>query len=253
MNPFDAASPFDARYYFADARLLRASCIPTFPRSAQVALPGPRRGGPGGDAGRSAASARRRRPRRSCGPANWSRREEVYEEERRIQHNIRALVNCIRNQVSPAARPYVHLFATSADIMDTARALCLVEVTRKVLLPDLEDLVRKLIALARAARRHAADGPHAWPARRADHLRLRRGPVRFAAGPAHRESSPGGPRTCAANSPGRSAPTTPCRCCPAPIPPQVEAALMTQAGPAAAGDFQPGDAAGIRRRLSSTP
>ena len=50
--------------------------------------------------------------------------EEVYEEEKRIQHNIRALVNCIRKRVSAAARPYVHLFATSADIMDTARALC---------------------------------------------------------------------------------------------------------------------------------
>ena len=36
--------------------------------------------------------------------------EEVYEEERRIQHNIRALVNCIRQQVShvgPPLRPSV--------------------------------------------------------------------------------------------------------------------------------------------------
>jgi adenylosuccinate lyase len=34
--------------------------------------------------------------------------------------------------------------------MDSARALCLVEVTHKVLLPDLADLLRQLIALARA-------------------------------------------------------------------------------------------------------
>ena len=78
--------------------------------------------------------------------------EEVYEEERRIQHNIRALVNSIRNRISPESRPYVHLFATSADIMDTARALCLTELTRNVLVPDLAALLRQLIELAR---RHA--------------------------------------------------------------------------------------------------
>ena len=51
--------------------------------------------------------------------------------------------------------------------MDTARALSLVEVTRQVLLPDLKNLVRKLIALARE---HAATpqmgrthGQHAVP------------------------------------------------------------------------------------------
>jgi adenylosuccinate lyase len=91
----------------------------------------------------------------------------VYEEERRIQHNIRALVNCIGKQVSAKAKPYIHLFATSADIMDTARALCLVEVTRDVLAPDLLSLLRQLIDMARA---HAATpqmgrthGQHAVP------------------------------------------------------------------------------------------
>src|SRR5206468_1388861 len=75
--------------------------------------------------------------------------EAVYAEERRIQHNIRALVNCIRNRVSPEARPFVHLFATSADIMDTARALCLREVSRDVLVLMLSDLVCKLIQISR--------------------------------------------------------------------------------------------------------
>jgi adenylosuccinate lyase len=76
--------------------------------------------------------------------------DEVYEEERRIQHNIRALVNCIGKQVSATAKPYVHLFATSADIMDTARALCLVEVTRDVIVPDLVALMKQLIKVGRA-------------------------------------------------------------------------------------------------------
>jgi adenylosuccinate lyase len=93
--------------------------------------------------------------------------DEVYEEERRIQHNIRALVNCIGKQVSAMAKPYVHLFATSADIMDTARALCLVDVTRQVIVPDLIALEKQLIRMARA---HAATpqmgrthGQHAVP------------------------------------------------------------------------------------------
>ena len=38
---------------------------------------------------------------------------EVYEEQSRIRHNIRSLVNVIRRKISPEARPYVHLFATS--------------------------------------------------------------------------------------------------------------------------------------------
>jgi len=73
---------------------------------------------------------------------------EVYEEERRVHHNIRALVNCIRRRIPPEARPFVHLFATSADIMDTATALRYKEFVRDILLPDLIQLEKSLIALA---------------------------------------------------------------------------------------------------------
>ncbi|GAH76581.1 unnamed protein product, partial [marine sediment metagenome] len=66
--------------------------------------------------------------------------EEVYEEERRIKHDIRALVNCIRNKVSQEAKPYVHLFATSYDIVDTANALRYKDATYKVILPDMIEL-----------------------------------------------------------------------------------------------------------------
>ena len=165
MNPFDAASPFDARYYFADRAFFEklnryvsenaqvgylarveaalAEALAEFnlcPRQAAVEI---------------ARAAAQVTP------------EEVYEEERRIQHNIRALVNCIHKRVSAAAQPFVHLFATSADIMDTARAVSLVEVTRDVLVPDLIALERQLIVMARA---HAATpqmgrthGQHAVP------------------------------------------------------------------------------------------
>jgi adenylosuccinate lyase len=74
---------------------------------------------------------------------------EVYEEEQRVHHNIRALVKCIRQRISPEARPFVHLFATSADIMDSAAALRYKELVRDVLLPDLIGLENQLIALAR--------------------------------------------------------------------------------------------------------
>jgi adenylosuccinate lyase len=93
--------------------------------------------------------------------------DEVYEEEHRVHHNIRALVNCIRRRISPDSQPYVHLFATSADVMDTASALRYKELVRDVLLPDLIELQRLLIDLAR---KHADDvqvgrthGQHAVP------------------------------------------------------------------------------------------
>ncbi len=148
MNSFDAASPFDARYYFADAAFYER-LHPYVSEGAQVRYLARVEAAlvetladfkvcPRAAAAEIAAACNKITP------------EEVYEEEARIQHNIRALVNCIQAKVGPAARPYVHLFATSADIMDSARALCLAEVTRNVLLPDLVALEHKLIRLARA-------------------------------------------------------------------------------------------------------
>ena len=75
--------------------------------------------------------------------------EEVYEEQSRIRHNIRSLVNVIRRKISPEARPYVHLFATSADILDTATALRFKALTENVIIPDLVALEQQLIELAR--------------------------------------------------------------------------------------------------------
>src|SRR5213594_2225389 len=74
---------------------------------------------------------------------------EVMEEEQSLHHVVRALVNCIQKKVSPSARPYVHLFATSNDITDTATALRLKDLTINVLMPDLVELEQLLISLAR--------------------------------------------------------------------------------------------------------
>jgi adenylosuccinate lyase len=148
MNSFDAASPFDARYYFADEGFYQR-LHPFVSEGAQVqylARVEAALADTLADFGvcARAAAVEIDQACRKVTP------EEVYEEESRIQHNIRALVNCIRRQVSPSAQPYVHLFATSADIMDSARALCLAEVSRTVILPDLAALLRQLIRLARA-------------------------------------------------------------------------------------------------------
>jgi adenylosuccinate lyase len=74
--------------------------------------------------------------------------EEMVAEEQRIKHNIRALVNCIRNKVSNKAKPYVHLTATSHDIICTAEVLRLKEVTKNVILPELQKLQQTLITIA---------------------------------------------------------------------------------------------------------
>ncbi|HOV62378.1 MAG TPA: adenylosuccinate lyase, partial [Spirochaetia bacterium] len=49
--------------------------------------------------------------------------EEVYAEEEKTQHNIRALVNVIKRKLPHELIPFVHLGATSVDILDTALSM----------------------------------------------------------------------------------------------------------------------------------
>ncbi len=77
----------------------------------------------------------------------------VYEEEHKTHHNIRALVNSLGMHLDEGDKPYIHLFATSADIQDTARSLALRDFTREALLPELRQLI---LLLVRLAREHAA-------------------------------------------------------------------------------------------------
>jgi adenylosuccinate lyase len=71
--------------------------------------------------------------------------EEVYAEEDRIRHDIRALANCIRAKVSDEAKPYVHMTATSYDIVDPANAARYKDVVERVLIPSLTKLEKVLI------------------------------------------------------------------------------------------------------------
>jgi adenylosuccinate lyase len=149
LSPFDFISPLDARYYGPDEEFF-AAVHPYLSEAATilyqlqveqallaeleacgVAPPG---------TSRALAAALAADP---VTPA------EVYAEEGKIHHNIRALVNCIRRRLDAEAQGYVHLFVTSNDVMDTARALALRDFTRDVLLPDLHELVGVLVGVAR--------------------------------------------------------------------------------------------------------
>ncbi|MDR1932427.1 MAG: adenylosuccinate lyase [Spirochaetales bacterium] len=70
--------------------------------------------------------------------------DEVYAEEEKTQHNIRALVNVMKRNLPENLRNLVHAGATSADILDTANSLRIREAVRKVVLPRLAELLRLL-------------------------------------------------------------------------------------------------------------
>ena len=74
--------------------------------------------------------------------------QEVYKEEDRIKHNIRALANAIRDRVSENAKPYVHFTTTSHDIICTADAARCKDFALEVLVPALQQLTQSLIHLA---------------------------------------------------------------------------------------------------------
>ncbi len=73
---------------------------------------------------------------------------EVYDEEEKTQHNIRALVNVIKKYLPDSIKQYVHLGATSVDILDTATSLKIGDVTRNVVLKLLIEIEESLIEIA---------------------------------------------------------------------------------------------------------
>ncbi|MCK5673985.1 MAG: adenylosuccinate lyase, partial [Spirochaetales bacterium] len=74
--------------------------------------------------------------------------ESVYEEEEKTHHNIRALVNVMKLSVPDSVSHFVHLGATSVDILDTAAALRMRDASRKVVIPALIELMESLLTLA---------------------------------------------------------------------------------------------------------
>ncbi len=74
--------------------------------------------------------------------------EEVYAEEEKTRHNIRALVNVLQRYVSPHVAPFVHLGATSEDITATAQSLRLRDVFFMVVIPKCLDFMDSLLEIA---------------------------------------------------------------------------------------------------------
>jgi adenylosuccinate lyase len=74
--------------------------------------------------------------------------DEVYAEEEKTHHHIRALVNVMKKKFPAEAAPFVHLGATSADILDTSFAYCMKNAMLDVVLPLLETLETALCDVA---------------------------------------------------------------------------------------------------------
>ena len=135
INLFDAISPLDFRYYGRNKRIfdklqpyLSEAAFIRYALKAESALTKILAGNKICSkeiAGEIEKACRQVTP------------EQVYAEEDRIKHNIRALANCIRNKVSDDAKPFVHFTATSYDIIATSDALRYKDFSNNILIPEL--------------------------------------------------------------------------------------------------------------------
>ncbi|MDR2602261.1 MAG: adenylosuccinate lyase [Spirochaetaceae bacterium] len=73
---------------------------------------------------------------------------EVYAEEEKTRHNIRALVNVLKTKVPAEAAPLIHLGATSVDILDTSLAYRMQNSAKLVVTPLLKKLALLLCDIA---------------------------------------------------------------------------------------------------------
>ncbi|CAN5670344.1 lyase family protein [soil metagenome] len=75
--------------------------------------------------------------------------EDVYKEEQITKHDVKALVNCIKKEISKEAQPYVHFGATSYDIVSSATSLQLRDAVDGLILPRLKNLIATLLDLTK--------------------------------------------------------------------------------------------------------
>src|SRR2546428_749270 len=120
-NRFDTVSPLDSRFYGGDPALYKA-LHPYLSAAAAIKYMARVEGALAlaladvGIADKGVANA-------IASAADRVTAQEVADEEARTRHDVRALVNVIRAQVPDEAKRFVHLGATSYDIVDTANAL----------------------------------------------------------------------------------------------------------------------------------
>lgn len=75
--------------------------------------------------------------------------QAVATEEKTTKHDVKALVNVIKSNLSDEAKPYVHFGATSYDIVATALSLQLRDATNEVVIPRLKELEKTLLGLTK--------------------------------------------------------------------------------------------------------
>jgi adenylosuccinate lyase len=145
---FDAISPLDYRFVGGDAKLqkelgpyLSAAAVIRYQARVEGAL---------ALAMADAKIMDRELADEIARAADQITPQEVADEELKTRHDVRALVNVIRDHVSDGAKRYVHLGATSYDIVDTANALRYRECVDRALVPALARLVARCIAIAEA-------------------------------------------------------------------------------------------------------
>jgi adenylosuccinate lyase len=146
MNIFDTISPLDFRYYGRNERIfhklqpyLSENAMIKYMARVEAALTKTLAGH--GICNKEIADE----IEKACKKVTA---DEVYVEEDKLKHNVRALVNCIRNKVSDEAKPFIHFTATSHDIISTADALRYKNFTNEVMIPGLIGFEKTLIDLA---------------------------------------------------------------------------------------------------------
>src|SRR6266852_7411156 len=147
-NRFDTVSPLDSRFYGGDPALYKA-LHPYLSAAAAIKYMARVEGALAlaladvGVCDKAIANA-------IASAADSVTPQEVAEEETKPRHDVRALVNVIRAQVPDEAKRFVHLGATSYDIVDTANALRYRECVERVVVPALGALVARCISIAEA-------------------------------------------------------------------------------------------------------
>src|SRR6266542_2646597 len=145
---FDAVSPLDSRFYGGDKATfealqpyLSAAAVIRYQARVEAALAAAM--AEAGICDQAIATS-------IAGAADRVTAEEVAAEEAKTRHDVRALVNVIRSRVPDDAKRFVHLGATSYDIVDTANALRYRECIERAVVPALGTLVARCISIAEA-------------------------------------------------------------------------------------------------------
>ena len=94
--------------------------------------------------------------------------EEVYSEETKTRHNIRALVNVLQKHITKEeVAPYIHLSATSEDITGTAQSLRIKDVSYKIMIPKMLEFIEQIMGIieneANTVQIGRTHGQHAVP------------------------------------------------------------------------------------------